>query len=252
MEHIGRPLLPQFPHLTIIEQDGLRTLHFGTKWVQGAMLIENPYSLELEYVQQMMSWMLFKPQPAHIVQLGLGAGSLTKSSYALFPEAQVTAVELDPGVVAICKAAFALPPEDERLRVVVMDAMTFITDPANRGMVDILQVDLYDSQALTPVLGSPEFYYACAECLSPDGIMTVNLFCDAADHALNLRGMDQAFAAVAWMPEVHDGNVVAIAFKQAPVVDFTELYQRAAAISESTSLPAETWVDGLIQWMGPR
>jgi hypothetical protein len=29
---------------------------------------------------------------------------------------------------------------------------------------------------------------------------------------------------VAWLPEVHEGNVVVIAFKHAPYMDFAELY----------------------------
>ncbi|MFM7633065.1 MAG: spermidine synthase, partial [Betaproteobacteria bacterium] len=63
---------PKFEPITLSEQDGVRYLHFGTEWVQGAMRIRRPYSIELEYAQQMMAWMLFIEEPQHIVQLGLG------------------------------------------------------------------------------------------------------------------------------------------------------------------------------------
>ncbi|HUH59221.1 MAG TPA: fused MFS/spermidine synthase [Candidimonas sp.] len=236
-------------NVTISEEDGVRSLHFGTKWVQGAMRLERPDAIELEYVQQMMMWTLFLGNPRAIAQLGLGAGTLTKFCHRHFPEAAILAVELDPAVTAICRSQFALPPDDDRLRVVHMDAMAFVLDEKNHGAFDVLQVDLYDAQAKGPVLDTAEFYEACARCLSPKGIMTVNLFCDYPDHDRNLQAMEPYFEAVAWLPEVHDGNIVAIGFKEAPSVDFSRLEQRAAQIERGFSLPAASWVDGLQAWM---
>ena len=68
---------PKFAPVTLSEQDGVRYLHFGTEWVQGAMRIRKPDWPELEYAQQMMAWMLFIEQPQTIAQLGLGAATLT-------------------------------------------------------------------------------------------------------------------------------------------------------------------------------
>ncbi len=235
--------------VTISETDGVRSLHFGTHWVQGSMRVADPDAIELEYVQQMMMWALFIPAPRSIVQLGLGAGALTKFCYRHFPGATVAAVELSRAVIEACRSKFALPPDDARLNVMEMDAMAFVMDPANHGTIEVLQVDLYDAQALGPVFGSAGFYQACADCLLPDGMMTVNLFCDYPDHGKNLEAMEQAFEAVAWLPEVHDGNVVAIAFKRAPDVDFSDLYRRAAVVRAELKLPAESWVDGLQSWM---
>lgn len=228
----------------------MRYLHLGTDWIQGAMRIGAPDTIELEYVQQMMLWALFNPQPQQIVQLGLGAAALTKFCYRQFPQAKVTAVELNPAVIAICESMFALPPNDARLQVLRMDAMDFVLDHANHGAIDILQVDLYDDAARGPVLDSPEFYRACADCLGATGMMTVNLFGDLLDCGKNLQAMAQVFDAVAWLPEVHDVNVVAIAFKHAPQIDFAALYRRAATIHDETALPATSWVNGLQAWMG--
>jgi spermidine synthase len=144
--------------VTLSEQDGVRYLHFGTEWVQGAMRIRKPDWPELEYAQQMMAWMLFLDAAARIAQLGLGTATLTKFCYRQFPEAQVTAVELNPSVIAICTTMFKLPPKDERLQVLEMDALDFVDDPANHGAFDVLQCDLYDATARGPVLDTPEFY----------------------------------------------------------------------------------------------
>lgn len=236
---------PKFAPVTLSEQEGVRFLHFGTEWVQGAMRIRKPDWIELEYAQQMMAWMLFLDRPRHIVQLGLGTGALTKFCYRQFPEAQVTAVELNPAVVTICRAMFKLPPDDDRLAVREMDAMDFITDPTIAGKLDVLQVDLYDATARGPVLDTPDFYQACEASLNPGGIMTVNLFGDHPSYAKNLKAMRFAFECVLCLPEVHDGNVVALAFKHTPGLDFTELHERARDITDACKLPARSWVNGL-------
>ena len=236
---------PKFAPVTLSEQDGVRYLHFGTEWVQGAMRIRKPDWPELEYAQQMMAWMLFIEQPRAIAQLGLGTATLTKFCYRQFPDAKVTAVELNPSVVAICASMFKLPPDDERLSVLEMDALDFVNDPANAEAFDVLQCDLYDATARGPVLDTAEFYRACNACLAPGGIMTVNLFGDHPSFAKNIKAMKFGFDQVICLPEVHDGNVVAICFKQRPTLDFDALAARAATIVGATKLPAKAWVKGI-------
>ena len=235
--------------INILEQAGVRNLHFGTSAIQGAMRIDQPNMLELEYVQQMMMWLLFRDGAAHIVQLGLGAAALTKFCYHYLDPAKVTAVELDPEVIEACRVHFALPNDDNRLQVLHMDAADFITDYSRRGTIDILQVDLYDAQAHSPALGSSAFYAACANSLSRDGMMTINLYCDWPEHLNHIQMIENAFPAVAWLPAVHDGNIVAIAFKAPPSIDFGDLYIRSDHISRTFNLPAARWVAGLYGWM---
>jgi hypothetical protein len=50
------PRKPKFAPVTLSEQDGVRFLHFGTEWVQGAMRIRKPDWIELEYAQQMSGY----------------------------------------------------------------------------------------------------------------------------------------------------------------------------------------------------
>ena len=236
---------PKFAPVTLSEQDGVRYLHFGTEWVQGAMRIRKPDWPELEYAQQMMAWMLFIDAPRHIAQLGLGSATLTKYCYRQFPEARVTAVELNPSVIAICNTMFKLPPQGERLQVLEMDALDFVEDPANHGAFDVLQCDLYDATARGPVLDTPEFYAACNDCLTDQGIMTVNLFGDHPSYNKNIKAMKFAFDHVICLPEVHDGNVVALCFKTRPALDDAALAARAASIVAATKLPAKSWVKGI-------
>ena len=233
----------------ISEHNGVRNLHFGTHVIQGAMRLDDSLALEFEYIQQMMLWTLFIEQPVHIVQLGLGAGALTKFCHHHYPTARTTAIELDPAVISQCRAHFALPPNDQRLSVSAMDAWDYVNNASNHASCDVLQVDLYDAQAIEPTLNSPEFYAACADCLTPNGIMTVNIFCDRENHSHNIEAIEHSFNAVAWLPEVHDSNIVAVAFKRAPSIDFDQLYARAVRVEQQLKLPTKSWVDGLMLWM---
>ena len=239
---------PKFTPVTLSEQDGVRYMHFGTEWVQGAMRLRKPDWLELEYAQQMMAWMLFIDAPTHIAQLGLGASALTKFCYRQYPQAQVTAIELNPAVIDVCRSMFKLPPDDERLSVREMDALDFVNDPANHGTLDALQVDLYDATARGPMLDTAEFYQACAACVKTDGVVSVNLFGDHPSYAKNFKAMCFAFKHVICLPEVHQGNVVVLGFNARPELDYADLYQRAAVIKDITRLPARSWVDGIKAW----
>mgnify|MGYP000878904472 CR=1 FL=1 len=144
------------PEVSISEDGPVRHLHLGTPWVQGSMNLRQPYALELEYVQRMMGWMLLAPDlddavQGHAMQLGLGAGALTK-----FCCKQVgmctTAIELNPQVLAVCRHWFRLPEDGPTLRVVLADAAEEIRREEWLGTVDALQVDLYDHEAAAPVL----------------------------------------------------------------------------------------------------
>ncbi|MBS1169819.1 MAG: spermidine synthase [Burkholderiaceae bacterium] len=245
---MSEPVNP-LPPITLSEENGVRYLHFGTSWIQGAMRIDDPDAVELEYVRQMMAWLLFNPQPWHIVQLGLGSGALAKCCHRHLPESRLTVVELNPAVIAICREQFALPPDDARFEVLAQDALAWLGDAANHGSADVLQVDLYDDKAEGPVFSSPEFYQACARCLTPRGMLTVNLYGDEDIHLENIAALTEAFDAVVWLPLVDEENLVALAFKDSPSMDFAVLRERAQAIRQQTGLEADKWVDGLQQWM---
>jgi spermidine synthase len=71
----------------------VRTLHFGSEWIQGAMRIARPWNLELEYTREMMASLLLRDAPGKVLLIGLGAASLTKFLYRHYPLAHLTVVE---------------------------------------------------------------------------------------------------------------------------------------------------------------
>lgn len=236
----------RFAPVILSESGGVRYLHFGTEWIQGAMRIRDPYRIELVYARQMMAWMLFGCQPRHIVQLGLGTGALTRFCYRYFPQAQVTAVELNPEVIAVCRSMFSLPPEDGRLAVLEQDAMDFVAE-APPGSVSVIQADLYDATDFGPVLDTPAFYAACSRCLEEDGVLAVNLFGEHESYRRNYEAITSAFPFVLTLPPCREGNVAALAFRKRPVAGLAQMQERARAIRRDTGLALLKWAGSLSQ-----
>jgi spermidine synthase len=209
--------------------------------------VDEPFALELEYVQRMMAWLLFV-EPAsvgkrHAMQLGLGAGAITKFCHKKL-RLCATAIELNPQVVAVCRQWFKLPPDGPKLRVVLADAAREIQNPMWLGTVDALAVDLYDHDAAAPVLDSPDFYADCRALLSEDGSMTVNLFGRSSSYEKSLKSMASAFgddALWAFKP-TREGNTVVLAQRTPTRPKRTELAARAEAIQERWGLPTTKWM----------
>ncbi|MEY4711581.1 MAG: hypothetical protein RIS88_1031 [Pseudomonadota bacterium] len=235
------------PEVNFSDCGNLRYLHLGTEWVQGSMRLDAPDDLDLEYVQRMMVWLLFV-EPAsvaarHAMQLGLGAGSLTKFCRRKLRMA-TTAIELNPQVVAACRLWFKLPADDARLSVVLGDAAQVAASPHWQGRVDSLQVDLYDHEAAAPVLDSEAFYAGCRRLLTDDGAMTVNLFGRSSRYEISLEKIGKAFgpdALWAFKP-TREGNTVVLAQRTPTRPPRAQLAERADAILARWGLPAPKWV----------
>jgi len=233
------------PRITLSEEDGVRYLHFGTAWVQGAMRIGRPWRIELEYQQQMMAPLLFVPEPARVLQLGLGAAALARFCWKHLPCCEVTVVEISEEVVATARRWFALPEDDARLRLIVDDARQVIAAPRLRRRFDWLQVDLYDRHARGPVLDDEPFYAACRRLLRAPGVAAFNLFG---------RSFEPSFARIGaafdgrtlLLPEADAGNRVVLAFTgPLHTVSLKDLFERARQVERSYRLPARQWLAAL-------
>lgn len=233
--------------VTLSEHAGVRYLHLGTPWVQGAMRLRTPARIELEYVQRMMAWLLwFDPAAVRglrAVQLGLGAGTLTRYGHRVLG-LRCTAVEIHPGVIAACRQWFRLPADDARLCVVEADAGAWVREPARRGSADLLQVDLYDHTAAAPVLDDEDFHAACRDLLAADGVLTLNLFGRHASFEQTLQRLERVWGAAAlWsLRPTREGNTVVVATRARPWPGRAERLARAAAIEARWGLPARKWL----------
>jgi spermidine synthase len=211
------------------------------------MLMDEPTALVHEYIQRMMAWlMLIDPSTApqrQALQLGLGAGSLTKFC-ALEMGMRTTAIELNPQVLHACRGWFHLPMDKPRMKVVLADAAQEIRHKRWQGVVDALHVDLYDHEAAAPVLDSPDFYADCRRTLTEDGCMTVNLFGRSSSFERSVERIASAFGrdAIWAFKATREGNTVVLAQRTAIRPPRAIWAARGEYIQEQWGLPARQWV----------
>jgi spermidine synthase len=237
----------QLPEVNFSEEGPIRHLHLGSEWIQGSMLLDAPTVLVHEYIQRMMAWLLFIDPTTVIkrqaLQLGLGAGSLTKFCHKEL-HMKTTAIELNPMVLHACRGWFKLPADNARMQVVLGDAAQEIRKPQWLGTVDALQVDLYDEEAAAPVLDSEDFYADCRATLTDEGCMTVNLFGRVSSYQKSLDKMAAAFGMDAmWaFKSTREGNTVVMAQRTPSRPKRATLAERADYIKAQWGLPADKWV----------
>ncbi len=243
---MARSSRTQLPEVNFSDEGPIRHLHLGTEWVQGSMLMDAPTVLVHEYIQRMMAWLLFIDSDTaprrQAMQLGLGAGSLTKFCHKEV-RMKTVAIELNPQVLVACRGWFKLPVDNARMRVVLADAALEIQNPQWWGTVDALQVDLYDHEAATPVLDSLPFYSNCRRLLTEDGCMTVNLFGRSSSYQRSVEKISAAFGANAvWaFKPTRAGNTVVLAQRTPSRPNPSTWNERAELIQTRWGLPAKQW-----------
>jgi len=243
------PPKPDLPEVHFSDDGPVRHLHLGSIWIQGSMKLDEPNALVHAYIERMMAWLMFV-DPASVkqrqaMQLGLGAGSLTKFCANVI-RMKTVALEINPQVLVACRGWFKLPPDNARLQVILADAAQEIKDPKWWGTVDALQVDLYDHEAAAPVLDSVAFYTDCRRLLTPGGTMSVNLFGRSSSFDRSVEKMAQAFGQEAiWaFKATREGNTVVLARRTPDIPKYAVLAERAEFIQTQWGLPALKWLRG--------
>ena len=248
---------PKLAQASLSESLGVRYLHLGTPWVQGAMRLSKPDKLELEYIQRMMAWTLLRdPEElpeTRCLQLGLGTASITKFCRNVM-QLPTTAIEINPSVIDACRAWFHLPLDNEHLQVIQMDAARYVTDARHAASCEALCVDLYDHEAASPVLDDEAFYRACWAVLAPGGVMSVNLFGRDSSFARSAQRITAAFGEgrVLMLKPTREGNTIVLAWKGFEPPDREVLAQRAESLQARLGLPAGKWVKLLSALKPPR
>ena len=226
-------------NILISEEQGVRYLHFGSQWVQGAMRVARPWSLELEYTREMMLSLLLRDHaawPKRVLLIGLGAGSLTKFLHRNKPEAALTVVEIEPAVFYAAQANFKLPQPSERLQFEFDDGAEFLK--TTRQQFDLILVDGFDENAKVGALNSTPFYLNAKAHLTGNGLLVCNLLSRNKDFERNVVRLKEAFdgRAVA-LDSCDSGNVIAIAaVGDAIELSVDDLKDRATALKAETGL----------------
>lgn len=236
MKKNSRP--PTHP-VDISEEAGVRYLHFGSDWVQGAMRIARPWSLELAYTREMMAGLLLSAPakwPRHALLIGLGAGSLAKFIYRNLPDCKISIIEINPQVEFIAYQYFKLPNDPQRLTVQIGCGADYML--AGGRQFDLILSDGFDPYANAGVLDTEPYYQACRSRLSERGIFVTNLLGHNKGFKRSVEQIKTAFDQRAIVfPSCASGNTIALAtVGDAIDVSLDELRERAVALKKISKL----------------
>jgi len=225
-------------HIDISEEAGVRYLHFGSDWVQGAMRIARPFALELDYTREMMVPLLLHAAdwPRTVLQVGLGAASVTKFLWRHRPRARITVIEIEPRVTAAARQFFKLPEDDERIAIVHGDGADYVIETERR--FDLILVDGFDADGRSGRLDSLPFYLDCRARLAGDGLLAVNLLSRRKDFRASVKRLEEAFDGhAAAFTSCDNGNAIALAATPpTPAATLAELKTAATLLKRDTGL----------------
>ncbi|MDX8399475.1 MAG: fused MFS/spermidine synthase [Gallionellaceae bacterium] len=225
--------------IDVSEEAGVRYLHFGSSWIQGAMRIARPWNLELEYTKEMMASLLLREDsrfPRKVLLIGLGSASLTKFLYRNYPLAKLTVVEIEPRVVAAARQFFKLPEDPLRLKIEIDDGVAFVLNSTQT--YDLILVDGFDADARAGGLDTVPFYQAARARLNDRGIMAVNLLGRSKGFEVSVERISKAFdnRAIAF-PSCDSGNAICFAAAGDAInASLDDLKDLAIELKEKTGL----------------
>lgn len=225
--------------IDISEQAGVRSLHFSSEWVQGAMRIARPWALELDYTREMMACLALRPDadwPRRVLLIGLGAASLTKFLYRHRPQAKLTVVEINPAVVSAAYQFFKLPDDPARIRIDIADGADHVAKTG--ATYDLILVDGFDADAKSGALDTLPFYLNCKARLGDEGLLVVNLLSRRKNFSRSLERLADAFdGRTLAFPSCDSGNAVAFAASGEPVrLTLGEFKAALLALKKETGL----------------
>lgn len=200
--------------IDISEEGGIRKLHFGQDDTQSAMRVNDPIELVLAYSRCMFGFLLFAEAPREALLIGLGGGSIPKWMHEYLPQARLTCVELHAQVVNVARSMFHLPEDDDRLSVVVGDGAAHVWQMPEDS-VDLIMMDAYSATGIAPPLATTDFFAACRDRLTEDGVLAVNLWGSDKRFGEYCQRLSNVFEGrVICLPARQKGNVIAFGFRR--------------------------------------
>jgi spermidine synthase len=228
--------------IEIIDDAGLRSLHFGSLPKQSSMSLHEPDKLVLEYVRSMTSWQLFKPDlGSNALLLGLGGGSISKFLLQQFPECRLKVIECRRSVVKIARSHFGLPL-DPRIKILIGDGGLYVrkAKESECGYYDLIMLDAFDHEGVAPTICSEIFFQAAKSLLTKEGILVANLWGGAGNMQFQqlARWLGQCFNwNILLLPVPDRSNIIVLAFNaRSPSFSLEQLRNRANQLEDQLQI----------------
>jgi len=226
-----------YSHIRVVDRGPLRALYFlgdaDLDVVETVIDRSAPHRLQHAYARAVMAALLYRPEAASGLLVGLGGGAMVRFLNHSFPQVRLDVVEIDPAVVGVA-ARFFGAGESANTRIHVADGREFLE--RDRGRYDIILIDahlhpgtLTDSVGHPASLKSERFFRAVADRLSPGGVVMFNVL-SGRESAAYLDAIGKALGPVHRYLPPDTGNIVVFASPHGPLPGEEALRLRAQAL----------------------
>lgn len=224
-----------YSHIQVVDHGSRRALIFvgdsPLEAVETLIDLREPHRLQHPYARTMMAGLIYRPDAAASLLVGLGGGALVRFLNHHYPEMALDVVEIDPVVVSVSKQFFHLEP-GPRTRIFVEDGLAYLGRVRDRYDLIFMNAHLHPGKG-TDSAGMPLHFQEVAflkslhERLRPGGIVMFNMI-GSRDTPAYIGNVRAAFPFVELLRPAGSGNVIVVAAAARP--DEGALYERARAL----------------------
>lgn len=162
--------------IEVSDKGDYRSLYFKNNIVQSRIALLRPGKLVLRYTRYMMAAsLLVNPQPAKILLIGVGAGSILHFINTYLPNTQVDAVDYSANILQIARDYFALP-ENENIIVHCADGLQFLASLPRKHAYNLILIDAFNDLGMAKNIYSHDFLKLARKRLSANGSICCNLW----------------------------------------------------------------------------
>lgn len=224
--------------ITIYQNHNLRYLTFGNQTEQSCLTIDRPHRLEHAYTQAMMLSLLMKADIRAVLLLGLGGGSLARALRHFREKLKIDAIEYRQSVIDMAKRYFDLP-DDEGFKIFCTDASEYIE--STEKTYDLIFTDLYLPDGMDEAQLNENYLGRCRQQLNEHGILVINFWSnDFKQTLLRQQAIKQAFGDDVLNVQVHGGNTITFAFKNAiPNINKKTFFADAQQLGKQLDIPLQ-------------
>jgi len=208
----------------------------GRKVKQGGIRIKDPDELLFEYNRLAFSGLAFlEKDPARVLFVGLGAGTMPRFFTGHYPEAFVDVVELDPAMLKVARQYFHFS-ERGRMKVHLMDGRTFIKKTGAR--YDMIFLDAYRGEQIPFHLTTAQFLKEVKACLKEGGVVVSNILSEAKNRYFwsMVRTYRQEFGSLFIFKGEWSGNHIFVAMEEEIPFDQNVFLERAKTIQSEKGM----------------
>jgi len=200
--------------LEVREEYDYRWFHYGGDIVQAVIDTSNPENILLPVPQSMLMFLLWQKPPFHVLNLGMGAGTI-ENALSKLSCVEVTSVEAEFEIIKMAKRYFL---STENSHIVHDKAEEFLQVTASQ--YDIILCDIFFQQQSPKCLYRSTYYQDLKKKLSRSGTVFINLFPENEESLLHIMSVSRPY------------------FKHITLIEFDD-YQNIVLILSQVSLPTK-------------